>query len=137
MANALFSAYRNKILQAGINLTSLTISACFVDHADDTPVVATDAFVSDLVAAALVPAYASGPELTSKTAGSVGTGVFDATDTVFTSLTGDVAESLVVFNDTGTTTTSDLLGYWDSFTSMTPNGGNVTVVWNASGIWQY
>lgn len=139
MANALFNSYRNLVLTTGLNLSSLTIKAMFVDHADDTPSTSGDDFIDDIASAARVPAIASCPALGSKTTGTVATGVFDAADTTFTSLSGDQSESLILFEDSGTESTSDLLAFWDTATGLplTPNGGNVTVVWNASGIFSY
>jgi hypothetical protein len=139
VANSLFVSYRNLVLGAGLNLGSLTIKAMFVDHADDTPVAATDDFINDIASAARVPAIASCPALASKTAGTVAAGVFDAADTTFTSLTGDASESLILFEDSGTESTSDLIAFWDTATGLplTPNGGDVTVVWSASGIFTF
>jgi hypothetical protein len=137
VANGIFTVFRNNSLQAGApNLSSATIKAMFVDHADDTPVLATDDFINDILSAARVPAIASCPALASKTIGTLGAGVFDAADTVFTALTGDASESLILFEDSGTDTTSDRIAYWDTATGLplTPNGGDVTVQWNASGI---
>jgi hypothetical protein len=139
MANALFASYRNLVLGAGLNLSSLTIKAMFVDHADDTPVAATDDFINDIASAARVPAIASCPTLGTKTAGTVATGVFDAADTTFTALTGDASESLILFEDSGVEGTSDLIAFWDTATGLplTPNGGDVVVTWNASGIFTF
>ena len=136
MTNALFTAYRATMLGNGtaVDLDADTIRCMFVDHADDTPVAATDDFIDDIASAARVPAIASCPALGSKTTTS---GTFDAADPVFTSLTGDQVESLIFFKDTGTEATSNLLVFMDTFSSgmpLTPNGGNVTVVLNASGI---
>src|SRR5688500_20225408 len=104
MANALFTAYRNSVLDNGTATADLdtdTIKAMFVDHADDTPVAATDDFINDILSAAHVPAIASCPTLGTKTIGTVAAGVFDAADTVFTALSGDASESLILFKDTG------------------------------------
>lgn len=140
MANALFVAYRNNLLGTGtrVTLSSDTIKAMFVDHADDTPNVSTDGNLSDILSAARVPALASAPSLGSKTVGSVAAGVFDAADTTFTALSGDQVESLILFKDSGTESTSTLLAYWDTVTGLplTPSGGDVIVSWNASGIFQ-
>ena len=135
MANFLFTSYRNLVFTAPPNLSTLTIKAMFVDHADDTPLAADD-FIDDILSAARVPAIASCPALASKTIGTVAAGVFDAADTVFTALTGDQSESLILFEDSGTEATSDLIARWDTATGLplTPNGGDVTVTWNASGI---
>ncbi len=139
MANALFNSYRNLVLGAGLNLSSLTIKAMFVDHGVDTPATATDAFISDILSGARVPAIASCPALGTKTLGSVGVGVFDAADAVFTALSGASVESLILFEDSGVEATSDLLDFWDTATGLplTPNGGDVTVQWSASGIHRY
>jgi hypothetical protein len=141
VANALFTSFRNGILGAHatrVDLDADTISIMFVDHLDDTPVAATDDFLNDIASAARVPALASVPSLASKTIGTVAAGVFDAADTVFTALTGDQSESLIMFKNTGTDTTCDLIAFWDTATGLplTPNGGDVTVAWNASGILQ-
>lgn len=141
MANGLFTAFRNGILGSHatrVDLDADTIKACFIDHADDTPNLSTDDFIDDILSAARVPAIASCPTLASKTIGTVGAGVFDAADATFTSLSGDQAESLILFKDTGVESTSNLIAYWDTATGLplTPNGGNVTLTFNASGILQ-
>jgi len=140
MANFLTDAYRNNILgdntYTNVQLDADTIAIMFIDNADDT-IVATDSTLSDVVAGARVPAAASCPSLGSKTIGSVGVGVFDAADTTFTTLSGDQSEQLLLFKNTGTDGTAILIACWDTFTSgmpITPNGGDVTVQWNGSGI---
>ena len=136
MANFIFTPFRNAALQAGIpNLSSATIKAMLVDNADDTPAAADD-FINDILSAARVPAIASCPTLGSKTFGTVAAGVFDAADTTFTALTGDPSESLILFEDSGSEATSDLISHWDTATGLpiTPNGGDVVIQWNASGI---
>lgn len=139
MANALFAAYRSLVLSAPPNLSSATIKAMFVDHADDTPVAATDDFINDIASAARVPAIGSCPTLGSKTLGTVAAGVFDAADATFTALTGDASESLILFEDSGSEGTSDLIAFWDTATGLplTPNGGDVVVQWSASGIFTF
>lgn len=105
----------------------------FVDHADDTPVVNTDDAIDDILSAARVPAIASCPTLGSKAITGTALAVFDAADLVFTSLSGDQSESLILFKDTGTESTSALCAFWDAATGLplTPNGADVTVVWAA------
>jgi hypothetical protein len=139
VANGLFAAYRTSVLTAPVNLGSATIKAMFIDHADDTPVIATDDFINDIASAARVPAIASCPTLGTKTTGTVAAGVFDAADTTFTTLSGDQSESLILFEDSGSEATSDLIAFWDTATGLplTPNGADVTVVWNASGIFTF
>ena len=64
-------------------------------------------------------------------------GVFDAADITFTAVTGNTVEAIVVFLDTGTPANDLLICYIDSASSglpVTPNGGDVNVVWSGSGI---
>jgi hypothetical protein len=143
MANALTNVYRNNVLGdnafANVQLDADTIKPMFVDSTDDTPVVG-DEDIADIVSGGRVPAIASCPALSSKTTGTVAVGVFDAADSVFTSLTGDEVEFLILFKDTGSEATSILIAIYDTFTSgmpLTPNGGDVTVQWNASGIFSF
>ena len=137
MANFIFDSFRNQALGTGtrVDLDADTIKAMFVDHADDTPAVGDNA-IDDILSAARVPAIGSCPTLGTKTIGSVGVGVFDAADTVFATLSGDPSESLILFKDSGTESTSDTISRWDTATGLplTPNGADVTVVWSASGI---
>ena len=63
--------------------------------------------------------------------------VFDAADATFTSVSGVSVEALIIYKDTGTASTSPLIAYIDVAASglpVTPNGGNITVQFNASGI---
>lgn len=74
-------------------------------------------------------------ELTSKTFAA---GVFDAGDTTFSSVSGATAEAIAIFvKNAGANTTWSLVAWIDSASSglpVTPNGGNIVVTWNASGI---
>ena len=139
MANYVNDSFRNGVLGSHatrVDLDADTVKAMFADHADDTPLV-TDDFIDDLLSAARVPAIASCPALGTKTIGTVAVGVFDAADTVFTTLSGDASESLILFKDSGgAETTMDLICRWDTATGLplTPNGANVTVAWAAGGI---
>jgi hypothetical protein len=142
VANGIFTAYRNTTMGSGGAVPDWdtdTIKAMFVDHGVDTPVLATDDFINDIASGARIPALGSCPTIGTVTIGTVAAGVVDAADTVFTSLSGASAESLILFKDTGSEPTSNLLTYWDTATGLplTPNGGNVTVTWNASGIIQF
>lgn len=60
-------------------------------------------------------------------------GVLDAADLVFTAVSGSSIEAVIIYNDTGVAGTSPVIAYIDGLT-LTPNGGNITAQWNASGI---
>ena len=90
-------------------------------------------FLDDVPLAARV---ATSPNLGSKTFAN---GLFDAADTTFTAVTGDVSEALIIYVDTGAAATSRLVAFFDTGVTglpVTPNGGDINVVWNASGIFQ-
>jgi hypothetical protein len=65
-------------------------------------------------------------------------GLFDADDVTLVAVAGDVSEALIIYIHTGVESTSRLVAYIDSATGLpiTPNGGNINIVWNASGIFQ-
>jgi len=122
MANALFAFAKEQFLKGDLDLDD-SILLVFVDHADDTPVPATDDFLDDIGAAARV---ATSGAFASKTFTG---GVFDAADVVVTAVTGDPFESIVIYNNTpGTEATKDLIAFIDTATGLptTPNGGNIT-----------
>lgn len=108
-------------------MDSDNIKVVGVHHATDTPVPATDQFLSDIGAGARVFTTAN---LASKT---VTGGVFDAADITVTGVSGATVESVNVYKDTGTDTTSPLVAYFDTGTGFpfTPNGGDVTIQWDA------
>ena len=127
MANALFDFYREQCLVATVDLDD-SIVLVFVDHADDTPVVATDDFLDDILAAARV---ATSGAFASKTFTA---GVFDAADITLSSVSGDQFESIVIYDDTpATEATKDLIAFIDTATGLpfTPSGGDITVQWDA------
>lgn len=139
MANALYVAYRNGVLGAHatyVDLDADTIKAALIDHGTDTPNVTTDDFYND-ISAGLVGSLSSA--LTSKTIGVVAAGVFDADNVTFTAVSGNSVESVNLIKDTGTASTSNLIAYFDTGTGLpvTPNGGDITVTWNASGIFTF
>ena len=65
-------------------------------------------------------------------------GVFDGADVSFPSVTGNTVEALVLYRkNAGANTTWRLIAFIDTGVTglpVTPNGGNINVTWNASGI---
>lgn len=74
-------------------------------------------------------------EILNKTQAS---GVFDGDDVTFTGVTGNSVEALVLYRkNAGANTTWPLIAYIDTGVTglpVTPNGGNIAIAWNASGI---
>lgn len=133
MANAIYPKWKEAILQASSN-SSLTgtVKAMLIDSADYT-YSASHEFLTDVTGAGIVSTSAA---ILSKTYTS---GLFDAGNTAFTAVTGDVCEALILFIDTGVGATSRLVAYFDTGVTglpVTPNGGDINITFNASGIFQ-
>lgn len=140
MANALYPEAKETL----INPTTLgTTSATALDlNDDDIKVIlvrgytysATHEDIDDVTGGGGGTIVATSSNLGSKT---VANGTFDAGDVTFSAVSaGAACESLIVYKDTGTTSTSRLIAYIDTATGLpvTPNGGDITVAWNGSGI---
>lgn len=127
MANALYDKGREGFLDGSIDWDTDSIKAVLVDTGAYTVDLATHANLSDVASGARIATSAA---LSSKT---VAAGVADAADLTFTAVTGTTVEAVVLYKDTGTASTSRLIAYIDTATGLplTPNGGDVTVTWDA------
>lgn len=108
--------------------------------ADTDPYDKDNTFYSDLVPAASV----ANSTLSNTLMGDGTTyanGVFTADSVTFTSVSGANCEALILYKDTGVSTTSPLIAYIDSGDvtglPVTPNGSNIVINWNASGILKF
>jgi hypothetical protein len=143
MAGILFDEYRKCLggnaTHSLIDWDADAIGCWFVDEGTDTIDQAADVDAADRTG--FNPTFAASPNLAGKT-NSVTSNVLilDATDEVFTggeALTGSTSvESLELWKDSGTNTTSPLISNHDDYTGLplTPSGTDVTVVWPATGI---
>lgn len=135
MANAVYPLYKQSLLAGDAN----------ADLDNDT--------TTDGVYVALVDTgtytYSASHQFYSSLSGIVGTdqritaptvtnGTLDGGDLTFTSVTGNSVEALVIYRkNSGANTTWRLVAYIDTGVTglpVTPNGGNITITWNASGI---
>ena len=66
------------------------------------------------------PTVVATADLATITIGVVGTGVLDAANTVFSTVTGDEADYLTLWKNSGTPATSPLAVTWDSATTGLP-----------------
>lgn len=126
MANALYGKGREGFLDGDIDWAANNIKCILVDTADYTVSIDVHDFLDDVPVVARVATSANFAGKTSAL------GVADANDVVFTAVSGDQSEALVIFQDTGIETTSRLIAYIDTATGLpiTPNGGNITVSWD-------
>lgn len=113
MSNALYDKGRESFLTGGINASSDTIKAILIDTAVYTVNLATDQFLSTISGSAII---GSAVTLASKT---VAAGVFDAADISFTGLVAaPTIEAIVIYKDTGSSATSNLIAYIDTATGL-------------------
>lgn len=137
MANAVYPKYKEALItalaNAGLNGTGTTGVYCALVDTGTYTYNAAHQFYSDL----------TGIVGTDQEIGATKTytnGLFDGADVTFPSVTGASAEALVIYvKNAGANTTWRLVAYIDTGVTglpVTPNGGNITVTWNASGILQ-
>lgn len=139
MTNAFYTGFIDKLgkptgapsttTDAAINLETDNIKVCLVNTVTGTTYTFSAAhnFLSDVTAGAI---KATSANLTTK---AFSGGVFDADDVTFTSVAaGDAIEAFIIYKDTGTSTTSRLIAYFDTATGLavTPNGNNIVLTWD-------
>jgi len=135
MANALYPKWKETISQADSNSAlnsaegTTGVYVALVDTGTYT-YSAAHQFYSDLSGV-----VGTDQEITTKTQTN---GVFDGADVTFTSVSGNTVEALVIYRKNGgANTTWPLVAYIDSSVTglpVTPNGGNIDIQWNVSGI---
>lgn len=127
MANALYDLGREAFLSGDITWDGDALKTVLVDSALYTANLATDQYLSDIPAGART---ATSVNLTTKT---VAAGVADADDVTYSSVpVDDPQEYVVIYQDTGTASTSRLIALIDTATGLpvTPNGGDIIVQWS-------
>ena len=135
MANAIYPKWKETIMKAEANSeldSAEGATGVFVALVDTGTYIysAAHQFYSDLSGV-----VGTDQEITTKTQTN---GTFDGSDVTFTSVSGATVEALVIYRKNGgANTTWPLIAYIDTGVTglpVTPNGGNIDVTWNASGI---
>lgn len=135
MANAIYPKYKQSLLDSDTNADlnsaegTTGVFSALVDTGTYT-YSATHQFYSELTGVVGTDA-----EITTKT---ITDGTFDGDNTTHSSVTGNSVEALVIYRkNAGANTTWRLVAYIDTSVTglpVTPNGGDITTTWNASGI---
>lgn len=125
MASQLYPQGANHILGKAtqVNFASDTFKILFYASTFNS----AHEFVSDLTGASIV---ARSGALTGIT---ITSGVIDANDITLTAVSGSAFSEVILYKDTGVDTTAPLIAIFD-VTTFTPTGGDVNVVFNASGL---
>lgn len=137
MANAIYPIYKQNLLAgtASYDLDNDTTTdgpfVVLIDTGTYTYNTAHD-FFNDLSG---VVGAANGVRIATPT---VTNGTFDGADVTFTAVTGASVEGFVIYrHNSGANTTWPLVMYYDASGGglpVTPNGGDISITWNASGI---
>lgn len=131
MANAWYDLYVQAAMTgaANVDLSTGTLKATLIDAADYSFSQAHDFFDDVPAGARVATTTLASPTVTGK--------VLDADDALFTSVTGDQAEAIIIWKDTGNEATSRLVLYLDTGITglpVSPSGGDILVTWDATGI---
>jgi hypothetical protein len=103
-SNALYPKYKQALLNKEADMDTDIIKATLIDSADYTYGSAHASYATDIATSAAKVAVS--PQLTSPT---IVDGVFDTADFTWTAVTGDPSEAIVLWDDTTTSPTADLL----------------------------
>ena len=137
MANAIYPKWKSALIQGSADSDldgtgSTGVWAALYDVGAGGAYDAADEFYSDLSAGIV------GTPVEIGATKSYTSGIFDGADVTWTSVSGAVSEAIVIYRkNAGADTTWRLVAYLDTNVTglpVTPNGGNITVTWNASGI---
>lgn len=131
MASVWYPKAFDLMAEGDLDLLVDDLRVFLVDAADYT-FANTHDFLDDVAAGSRVGTPTALASKTSAYSSNVWT--FDAADTTLTSVTGDQSEAVIVYKHTGTDSTSPLVLYLELSSAVTPNGGNITLQWNASGL---
>ncbi|WEE79466.1 hypothetical protein LZ683_08935 [Comamonas testosteroni] len=126
MANTLYDKARQRFLEAQINWMTDTVKVILVSTGAYTPQTAVHEYLSDIPTSARI----AGP--VTLTAKATTGGAADAADCTFPSVSGSSIQAIIIYVDSGTESTSPLIAIIDTATGLpiTPNGGDIIVVWD-------
>jgi hypothetical protein len=136
MADVLYNFFKKSIMNGGVDLDTDTIKVMLVTSSY-TPDQDTHDYMNDVTNEVTGTGYtAGGQALAGKAVTQDDTdneGVFDADDITWSTST-ITARGAVLYKDTGASTTSPLICYFDFTTDKSSSAGNFTISWNAEGL---
>lgn len=136
MANAIYPKYKEALLNntSGSAITGSGTTGLYAALVDTGTYTYSSAhqFYSSLSGIVGTDQEITSPTLTG--------GLVDGGDVTYTAVSGNSVEAIVLYRkNAGANTTWQLIAYIDTSVTglpVTPNGGNIVITWNASGIFQ-
>lgn len=130
MANALFPRWKQALLEftAGNDLDGQTVKVALVTAGYSYS--SADQYYSSVSASVVGTPQTLGNKTFTN-------GIFDADDVTFTAVTGSQVVALVIYIDSGNAATSPVVAFLDTGITnlpVVPNGGDITITWNSTGI---
>ena len=136
MANAIYPLYKQSLLAGDANgdldnnTTTDGVYAVLIDTGVYTYSAAHQFYSSAVAGAVGTPQRIVNP--------TVANGLFDGDNVTYTAVTGNSVEAIIIYRqNSGANTTWRLVAYIDTSVTglpVTPNGGDITITWNGSGI---
>jgi hypothetical protein len=136
LANAIYPLFKQSLLNADVNVSLSVNTTTDGPYCSliDTGTYAYNA-AHQFFSPSLTGVQGTDQRVASPT---VATGTFDGNDLTYTAVTGVSIEALVIYrHNSGANTTWRLVAYLDTGVTglpVTPNGGDITVTWDATGI---
>jgi ApbE superfamily uncharacterized protein (UPF0280 family) len=125
MANLIYDSGREAFLNGDIDFTNDDIRVILLSSGYTFS--SAHDFLNDVAGGGVRVATSSALTGKSSTAG-----VADAADVTFTAVSGSQVTQFIIYQHTGTESTSRLIAYFDTATNLpiTPNGGDITIQWD-------
>lgn len=123
--SALYSKGRESFLKGEISWSSDNIRLALINTLEYTVDIDNHQYLSDVNSQAII---ATSNNFIDKTTSN---GVADAADILFSGLTGAICQAAIIYQHTGTSSTSRLIAYIDAANGLpvTPNGSDITITW--------
>lgn len=148
MANVLFDGFKARLLGVDARTETLpdfvgtgvsTLRVTLVDSGVHSMAPQTDTNYAILETSNPTAIVAAGDLAGTTCSVATGTATVSASNKTLTAVTGATVEQIVVDAHQGTAAASLLIVFFDTATglTLTPNGGDVTITWNASGIFTW
>lgn len=131
MANLPYDTFKQGLLNAEFDMNTHVIKATLIDSADYTFDAAHDFYAGGSADVPTAAKVAVSPTLTSPT---ITNGIFDTANFVWSAVTGDQCEAIILWNDS--ITDDRLVAFYNTgMTGMpvTPGGADINVTVNGSG----